>query len=232
VRDADPVSAEVARSDLRDAFSRADLPGVVRLLDRHFGPETYSLTALFRDEQRQIIASLLSSTLAEAESAYVQLHEHHAALMRFIAEMHYPVPKPLKTAAEMAINAGLRKALSSDEVDAARVASLLEEAPLWEAEIDSVSLSFTLAQTLERLAHDFGETPGDSARIVRLADVVRLALTAGLSVDIATAQNRFFEALHTVYPPMKRRAENGDPSAREWVDAFAGLGNLLRVRVE
>ncbi|MBI3962495.1 MAG: DUF3536 domain-containing protein, partial [Deinococcus sp.] len=60
-----------------EAFAQADLPTVIRLLDKHFGTSTYSLKLLFRDERRKILDLILNSTLAEAEAAYRQIYEHH-----------------------------------------------------------------------------------------------------------------------------------------------------------
>ena len=56
---------------INDSFARVDIPEVVRLLDQRFG-RTYSLRSLFRDEQRRIVNTILSSTVAEAEAAYLQ----------------------------------------------------------------------------------------------------------------------------------------------------------------
>jgi hypothetical protein len=58
-----------------------------------------------------------------------------------------------------------------------------------------------------------------------------VALAGPFSVDLGTAQNRFYDALHGVYPVMKGRAEAGDAIAAEWLESFVSLGELLRVRV-
>ena len=44
--------------ELIDAFQRGDFPGTIRLIDRHFGPSSYSLKSLFKDEQRRILEEL------------------------------------------------------------------------------------------------------------------------------------------------------------------------------
>ena len=48
---------------IRDSFARVDIPEVVRLLDKRFGENTYSLRSLFRDEQRRILKVILSGPL-------------------------------------------------------------------------------------------------------------------------------------------------------------------------
>ncbi|MBV9296196.1 MAG: DUF3536 domain-containing protein, partial [Acidobacteriaceae bacterium] len=93
-----------------NSFDQVDIPEVVRLLDKRFGDRTYSLRSLFRDEQRRIVRTILSATIAEAEAAYLQLYENHAALMRFITSLGTPMPREFTAALEYALNSLLRRA--------------------------------------------------------------------------------------------------------------------------
>ncbi|MBV9034883.1 MAG: DUF3536 domain-containing protein, partial [Acidobacteriaceae bacterium] len=125
---------------ISDSFARVDIPEVVRLLDRRFGERTYSLRSLFRDEQRRILRSILSSTVTEAEAAYIQIYEHHAALMRFITSLGTPMPREFSAATEYAINSLLRRACSNDELDGERIRSLLREAQASNITLDKTTL--------------------------------------------------------------------------------------------
>ena len=150
------------------AFSRADIPEVIRAFDRGFGVDTYSLKSLFRDEQRSILSQILISTLDEAEAAYRQLYEHHAPLMRFLIDLKTPLPKAFRTTAEYALNSHLRRAFS-DELDAGRIRSLLEEARLGGVDLDATTLEYTLRKTIERMAGRLREDPDEPGRSSRVA---------------------------------------------------------------
>ena len=80
----------------------------LRALDRELGPASYSTKSLFRDDQRMVLRHILDSTLEEAEAAFRQIHEHHAALIQFLSDLGVPLPKPMATAAEFALNGLLR----------------------------------------------------------------------------------------------------------------------------
>ena len=69
------------------AFSRGDIPETLRAIDRELGPASYSTQSLFRDDQRMVLRHVLDSTLAEAEAAYLQIHENHAALIQFLKSL-------------------------------------------------------------------------------------------------------------------------------------------------
>ncbi|HEX6881542.1 MAG TPA: DUF3536 domain-containing protein, partial [Terriglobales bacterium] len=78
--------------DAGASFQAADLPGTIRVLDRHFDGVAYSLRSLFKDERRKVLREILRTTMEEVESAYGQIYEHHAPLMDFFAEIGSPLP--------------------------------------------------------------------------------------------------------------------------------------------
>jgi hypothetical protein len=70
------------RKSLVEPFERADLPTVLRMIDRYFGASTYSLRELFRDDQRRILDKLLRTTRAEVDEAAQDLrHARPAAAL-------------------------------------------------------------------------------------------------------------------------------------------------------
>ena len=106
----------------RAAIRRANLPEVIRLIDRFFGTLAYSLTSLFADEQHRILRTILDHTLAEMEDSLRKIYEDHASLLHFLTESGMPAPPALALAASFAINASLRRAIEADTFDAAEVA--------------------------------------------------------------------------------------------------------------
>src|SRR5579875_2113092 len=137
---------------ISESFARVDIPEVVRQLDKRFGERIYSLRSLFRDEQRRIVRTILSSTVAEAEAAYLQLYERHAAPMRFIGGLGIPMPREFTAAVEYAINSLLRRACSAEELDGERIQNLLREAQASKVDLDKTTLEFLLRRRIEALA--------------------------------------------------------------------------------
>ena len=120
--------AEVERfvtfsTDVGVAIRRANLPEVIRLIDRFFGPRRatdhdatpggttgYSLTSLFADEQHRILKTILNQTVSEMEDSLRKIYEDHASLMHFLTQSGMSPPPALALAAAFAINASLRRA--------------------------------------------------------------------------------------------------------------------------
>jgi alpha-amylase/alpha-mannosidase (GH57 family) len=223
---ADPT----AEAGIVEAFSRADIPGVLRLLDRTFTGGTHSLKVLFRDEQRRILDLILDSTIDHAEGVYRQLYDEHAPLLRFLADLKMPLPKGLQLAAEFALNNALRRALGSLDIDLAHVSALLAESERAGATLDRTGLGFTLSRTIEALAARFREEPYDVERLDALRKAVALALKLPFEIDYWKAQNEYYGLLRDHLPGVRARATH-DENARAWLERFVDLGEKLRVRV-
>lgn len=217
---------------ISESFARVDIPEVVRLLDRRFGEKTYSLRSLFRDEQRRIVRTILSSTIAEAETAYLQLYEHHAALMRFITSLGTPMPREFTAAVEYAINSLLRRACSAEELDAERIRNLLREAQASNVSLDRTTLEFLLRRKIETLASRFAADPSNIDKLNDLRKTLQIVKQMPFGVNLWSAQNDVYAIQGGLYQRMRRKASRGDTKAQEWVDAYVDLCTLLSIRVQ
>ena len=218
--------------EISEAFSRADLPEVIRLLDRNFGKSIFSLRSLFRDEQRRILIRILESNLADAEAVYHQLYERNVPLMRFLVDLGSPLPKSFQAAAEFSLNRSLRNLLVAEEPPLDRVQSLLEEAKGLQIVLDEVSLGYALKETIERMAAKFSAQPADLALLRKLEDLAALARSLPFPVNLWRVQNIYFQVGRETYPQFRGGAEKGEDPAKTWVSHFTSLGDKLHCRLE
>ena len=214
------------------AFQSADFPALIRLADRHFGERGFSLKSLFRDEQKKVLDRILGATLREVEDTYRHLHEHHAPLIRYLADLAIPQPQAFAVLAEFVLNHGLRRAIESHEIDLARIQTLLEETERQHVILDGEGLGHAFALALERLALRVQMTPSDLPALQRLRAAVNLVPTLPFEVNLWKVQNLYAELVHTAQMEIRRRAVQGSSVAAEWCDSFDRLGELLRVRIE
>ncbi len=218
--------------EISEAFHKADLPEVFRLLDRNFGKNIFSLRSLFRDDQRRILIRILESSLADAEGVYGQVYERNAPLMHFLVDLGSPLPKSFQSAAEFSLNRSLRGALVAEEPSLDRVQSLLQEAKGLRIALDEVSLGYALKGTIERIATRFRAKPEDLALLQKLEGLATLARSLPFSADLWGLQNIYFQVGREAYPKFRMGAEKGEGPAKTWVDHFISLGEKLSCRVE
>ncbi len=214
------------------AFDKADLPELIRVVDKAFGVETYTLKLLFRDEQRKIVHQILDSALKEAEATYRQLYENLAPLMRFVSELNMPQIRQFQAAAEFTLNADLRKAIEAETMSPQATQALLDQAKRANVLFDVATLEFALRHKLEQIAERFQSHPDDLFQLQALEAAADLARSVPFEVQLWEVQNIYFGIMKEFYPRMRESTSDADQDAKEWVRSFRSLGEKLSVHVE
>ncbi len=212
---------EAARTDLR----RANLPELVREIDRYFGGTLYSLTSLFADDQRRIIKSILDKTVSDVENSLVRIYEEHATLLDFLGESNVAAPPALALTASFAINACLRKALEAETHDSAEVARLLRRAAIDNVTLDTGLLSYTADRRMRKAMKRL-EDVAEAGNTLVLHETLAMAeslRSLPMEVNLWQAQNIWNEVL--------QRGKTMR-SSREWREGFRKLGLALNIAVD
>ena len=179
--------------EVGQAIRKANVPEVIRLMDRYFGGTAYSLTSLFTDEQHRILRTILDQTLSEMEESLHKIYEDHASLLHFLTESGMTAPPALALAAGYALNANLRRALEAEDFDGAQVLGLLELAQSDQVTLDSTQLSYVAGLRMKKamarleLAVE-GEAPPEPA-ITSARSVAECLRVMPFEVNLWQAQN-------------------------------------------
>jgi alpha-amylase/alpha-mannosidase (GH57 family) len=222
-------------TEISTAIRRANLPEVIRLIDRFFGqgeaqgqpPIAYSLTSLFADEQHRILSTILNQTVSEMEQSLRKIYEDHASLMHFLTESGMTAPPALATAARFAINASLRQAIESDPFDFTEIEALLARAEVDQIPLDTQLLSYTTGQRMKRaMIRLEAAAAGDPQAADALAAAIEVAHATHkmpFEVNIWQAQN--------IWNDLLRRSDTNYWSD-EWKEGFKKLGETMNIKVD
>jgi alpha-amylase/alpha-mannosidase (GH57 family) len=220
---------EELKARLIDCFSKADTAAVIRILDEEFHEHSYSLSSLFRDEQRKIVGLLLNDSLTSAAAAYRTIYENQAPLIRFLNSLNIPVPAAFKAAADVAINSQLRQSFERPDLDADNIQSYLKEAATSRVPLDTTTLEFTIRKRLEEQAARFAEHPDDMENLQRFRKQLELAHTLPFPVTLWEVQNISYGPLMKAIEEHRLGAENNDPEASTWMKELSALRDGLRI---
>jgi len=207
----------------RAAVIGADFPALIRLFDRHFKAETYSVQSLFKDEQRRIIKQILSTTISEVESSLISIYKDHASLLHFLSKAGVPKPPALSLAASFAINAGLRRALESEPIDAVQVRAYRGLSSADQIDVDKGELSYIADQKMKRV---MARLQADFRNMAHLDDALLTARTLSelpFDLNIWQAQNIWYDTL---------KLSRKEKLPAEWEERFRELGRQMRIRVD
>lgn len=210
---------------LSDALQLSDVPDIVRVFDEHFHSEVFSLRSLFRDEQRKVVGQLVGERIAEIEAAYEDIYRPGASLLRFLADLNIPVPRPLAAAAEQAL---YRRFLDALDGDLSQARAVLVEASAQRVALDLPSLAFAAQARLEQLAEQLEAEPDDLDRLRAAAELAGLVRELPFEVELHRVQNTYWRLLGAHW---HERCASPEAATGDWCATFRALGERLAVRV-
>jgi alpha-amylase/alpha-mannosidase (GH57 family) len=220
-------------ADIRTAIRRANLPEVIRLIDRFFGETVYSLTSLFADEQHSILRTILNQTMSEMEDSLRTIYEDHASLLHYLTESGMSPPPALALAASFAINASLRRALEADAFDVPVIQGLLNRAETDQVQLDIPLLSFAAGQRMKRAmvrleavaAETVFKTSGAAATAA-----LNTALTIAETLDAMPFEVNLWQS-QNIWNDLLRRFDSSSWPP-DWKEGFKKLGVALNIAVD
>ena len=222
----DAADFEAYSVQVAGQVQRADFPEVIRLLDRYYGRVDYSLRSLFTDEQRRIIQMILNSTLWDIETSLTTIYEDHANLLHFLSQTGLPKPRALTLAAGFAINAGLRRALEADPIDATPLRSFLQLARADNVELETPMLSYIADQRMKRAMIELQMSSGSFEILERALAMAKAVSELPFDLNLWQAQNIWYEILRASSYSLKGISEDDRP---RWDKVFAELGTCISI---
>jgi len=218
------------RQEIKKAFGKSDVPEIIRLMDKHFETHNYSLWHLFKDEQRKVLNQILDSTLKEVEASFRQIYERHYPVMQVMKEMRIPLPEAFASATELIVGTDIRQEFQKEELDLERIEKLVEETKRWSLELEGKDLGFVASQKINSLMRKFSTAPGEAALLTAIEDIFKVLSDLNLQLDLWEAQNVYFSIGEKYFNGMGKKAEQGDQTAKRWLEHFNNLGDHLHVK--
>ncbi|HTV07049.1 MAG TPA: DUF3536 domain-containing protein [Acidobacteriaceae bacterium] len=215
--------------EAKAAIVRADFPAVIRAFDQYFPEPSYSIRSLFRDEQRRIVDLILKSTLSEVEATLASIYENQASLLHFLSQAGLPRPEALTIAASFAIEAGLRKALESEPIDALQMRAYLELAQSDQVPLNTSRLGYLADQKMKRAMVDLQTEVTDQTEQVA---TIENALLVARTLNELPFELNLWQAQNIWYDVWKHKPQPAVPDPEAWIKGFHDLGELLRISVQ
>ncbi|UCH81036.1 MAG: DUF3536 domain-containing protein [Nitrospiraceae bacterium] len=222
---------EEMKNELMDTFAQGNIPEVVRLMDKHYDGNIYSLWHLFKDEQKKVLDQVLELTYEGVETAYRQIYENNVTIMNFYEKLRHQIPRPFVAAAEYIINADLKKMFEEETFDKVRLKRLIDETSRWSVRIDSTTMGFKVTTWINTSMERFSKKPDRAELPERIIDALEILKPLLLSLNLWKAQNMYFAVSQDFFRDMKEKADQGDESSKQWVGSFIKLGNYLNIKI-
>jgi uncharacterized protein DUF3536 len=182
------------KSDLLRRYSRYTLADMVRGMDEHFPGEGFSLTDLFLEERRRVLAFIIRGVLDRHEETYRRIWEDNRKLMRYLHAADAPIPDALALVGRHVLEQDVADAMAGiddSERLPERVTELLGEAKALGLTLDLTPSKLPTTRAVTQALQAVAEEPS-ATQVARAAALVTDALRLGLRFSRWDAQNRFF----------------------------------------
>jgi hypothetical protein len=219
------------RQEVWSAFEQGDTTGIIRLMGKHFGMNNFSIWHLFRDEQRKVIHQILEFNHVGIEASYRKIYDDNNAVMSFLSSIGAPIPRPIFLAVEHIINVDMKRAFEKEEVDTEKLRRLILESNRWGIHLDREAIEYDVSLWITFRMEKVTQDPMDPSLFIGITNALELLEPLSLNLNFWKAQNVYLSLMERLKAEMDEKAKKGDGSAKEWLDAFNGLGEKLRIKV-
>ncbi|WP_429886177.1 DUF3536 domain-containing protein [Geoalkalibacter halelectricus] len=217
------------QTELRDAFEGSNLTEVIRLFDRHFPQGTYSLSHLFKDEQRKVLNLILQKPLEEIHQTYQGIYDNQFALLRFLRDIGAPAPQALIAPAECVLSARLRKFFDNPVLDLLALKEAAGEVERLALRLRDETLGFAAGRQIARQMNKLARAPRNLAFLITINETLETLEQLPIKLDLWRAQNAYYAICQQLCPSVQKSLLAGEPGLTEWFEQFRRLGQALKV---
>ncbi len=178
---------------LQAAFKRGDTNEVIRLLNTTFDGKSYSLSHLFRDQQRKILDQLLGHTHGEIAESLRHIYDHNYAILKMARNLEMPLSDDLAAAPTFVLNHDILQELRAETVDLQRLRDLVEETKAFNVQVDSQRLSYEVSQRIGVWMKQLSEEPNNIVLLDQIVETIECVEQLVEDLDLHEAQNIFFK---------------------------------------
>ncbi|MFW6134789.1 MAG: DUF3536 domain-containing protein [Elusimicrobiota bacterium] len=218
-------------AEISIVFDQANIADIIRLIDKHFGTNSYSLWHLFKDEQRKVMQKILQPNLEQTERSIAKLYSDNYAIMNFLKQLNIPMPLSLVVITEQAINQELKKVFSEESIDLDKLAGLIQEIQDWSINIDHTTLAFKISGWVNRKLEELSHKTDDTNQIREITSVLNQLKEIDIQLQLWEAQNIYFQMKQEITPAYQEKTNQGDEKAKSWLEEFKKLGMMLNIGV-
>ncbi len=219
------------KQKIEAAFESGVMPSVTKLIHDNFGENIFSLSHLFRDEQRKIINNILRLAYEGIDTSFRRIYDNYYDIMDFFQSLQIHVPKSFAVAAEHITNRDIINLFNEDEINPERLEILMVDIKRWDIDLDKPTICYVANSRINALMEELSHRPEDISCINRIEEVLKLIKRLPIELDLWNAQNIYFSIGKEHFRSNKEKAETGSTVQKNWIQEFKKLGYHLHVKV-
>jgi alpha-amylase/alpha-mannosidase (GH57 family) len=182
-------------SRVEGAFAEGRIPEVINLIRNSFDGHDHDLGSLFRNEQEDVLKTIITEDLARLRSFLQEIIEDDHLVLNFMASVRMPVPPQFLRAAEVVLNAHILEEFGKDEPDPSIVQSSFSTAGRWKVVLDKENIKLAASRWIDSRMQFISENIQDISAIRSLSKMIRTIRETGIDPDLWSSQNTYFRII-------------------------------------
>ena len=191
----DRATYDALKADLLARCARQSVADLVRGLDEYFPGGLSSLSHLFLDERRRVLANVIRATLERHEETYRKIWEENRKLVHYLRDADAPIPEALAIIARHVLEQQVTmELLSSPDLATIpdRVVAIVDEARALGLTLDLMAQRLVMQRAVARALELVAESPARD-RIANATGLIEGARRLSIRYGHWAAQNAFFQ---------------------------------------
>ena len=224
---------------LTDTYLNKPITEIIRMLDNIFGNEYYTLKDILIEDRSRILLKALKGKLGRFSNIYRDVYNEGKSSILQLISLGINVPKEYKLAAQYTLSYDFNDLFKNplnifDENIIQQAMEIINEAVDFQVEIDKTPTGKVFSDEIQKAVYEFTK----KFEIHRLEKIIKMFEIAGnlhLKVDIAEAQNMYFNKIYTNFTKLLDSAlETNDniEEVREFLFSILVLGEYLNINTE
>lgn len=180
---------------VEDSFAEGRIPEVINLIRNSFDGYDHDLDSLFRNEQEDVLNSIITEDLTRLRSFLKEIVEDDYLVLNFMASVKMPVPPHFLRAAEVVLNADILEEFRKDQPDPAIIKNSFSTAGRWKVILDMESIKLASSRWINSRMQFISENVEDISAILSLSRMIRTIRETGIDPDLWSSQNTYFRIM-------------------------------------
>ncbi len=218
---------EAVRSEIIQAFQKADLGAVIQLQQERIGAHRFSITTLFSDEKIRIMRAITAQSLQLAEANLRNVFNDNYQVIVGFQDAGLPIPDTWRNIAAYVLNNDLLRFFDNNHVNSIQtLRRAAQDLRHWNVKLaDEEAVLHTASQRIHREVRRLHREYPPIGRVLWLIETLQTLQEMNLKPDIWRSQNLFYLATKGY------RKGEWEFINDQWKTAFERLAQLLKVQL-
>lgn len=223
-------------TSLIQIYTKGPTTEVIRALDNIFGNEYYTLKDIMVEDRSKILLSVLKDKLGKFSNNYRDVYNEGKSFVSQLIELGIPVPVEYKLAAQYTLSNDFNDLFKDavniiDDELIIKACEINEEAKNFRIEIDKTPTGTIFSKQIQMSVYNFVKN-FEVHRLDKILKLFECINKLGLKVDIAEAQNMYFNKIYAKFTTLLDNALKTNSSiedVRNFLFSLLVLGEYLNI---